>query len=189
MKINPSVYMRFILFLPVFFLFSCISYLKQEETPHVTLGYNEIAYRYAILLKDEELPHRFKKPTRMPYSDNARGMIWIGKFFPHEQAIDLILSARNYYKELKYVAFFDINPRIIPDKRNFELYIGAPTEDALKINLKAWDDKDFSALEKIKSEDDYRHMIVSRYPADIKIEKKSFFTRFLNEWNIIFKKN
>lgn len=162
------------------FLISCTSFLKKEETPHVNLGFNEIAYRYSILVKDEELPFRILRPGKMPYSDNACGMVWIGKNFPPDLAVEFILKARNYYKELKYIAYFDLDPRILPDKKNYELYLGAPTSEALHLNLSAWKEEDFKSLMKVQSEKEFQELIVSHYPAVIKKDKRKKFRDFLH---------
>ncbi|MDH5655351.1 MAG: hypothetical protein OEZ34_05555 [Spirochaetia bacterium] len=155
-----------------FFLFSCSSFSFHEENPNVTLGYNETAYRYSIIVSDEKIPVKILKPQKMPYSHNASGMVWIGKSFPYETAIDFITKSRNYYKELKYIAFFDLDPGIFPDQRNYELYIGAPTRDALFFDLQAWNEEDFKMLQKSKSNEEFQNLILSRYSNQTKNHKK-----------------
>jgi hypothetical protein len=145
--------------------FSCASPLRRDEKPRVILAYQDKAKRCAILLRELQVAVKIQPMGDLPYSSNASAAIWVGKTFPFTEAIEVIKIARRYYDDLRYVALSDYgwNP---PGAIHREIFVGGSTEAALKLKLKAWTDSDFSALEKVKSQEEFNAFIVDRHKGD-----------------------
>jgi hypothetical protein len=159
--------MRRILFVLLITLTQCQpeSFIKdkQPDKPMVIIGFTENGQRLALLLSDMKLRVRFEPPDEMPQSHLASASVWVGNQFPYDKAIDVISVARNYYKEMRYIALSEKSPAKPVSSVHNELFLGGSTETALRWNLKAWTENDFKALKKVKSQDEFHALIRSHY--------------------------
>ncbi len=129
----------------------------------VELTYHEKAYRELFLLEDAGLKATVLPRADVPFSNNASGTVWIGEEFPYNKALEVIRISLNYYPELRYVAFMDMQKGDQSDRKRI-IQIAAPTEEALAVGLTAFSPKDLSRLLEVKSEDAFKAAILSRYP-------------------------
>ena len=161
---------RKIKFCPIFIIFllalsvQCKSTSKKSSV--VVLAAKQNINGLIILGADLQLNMKYdssgKKKRKNPYSDYAHTAVWIGKEFPYQKAIKMILWARNYYSQLRYIAFAnDIKSLKKQDARY--MYIGGKTKIAIQAGLKAWSNRDFRTLGKINSEKKFINFIQKKY--------------------------
>lgn len=127
-----------------------------------------MAYRFSVLIRERLLIENvsIQSRTDLPYSHNASAAIWVGKNYPYEDAIRVISASREYYQQIRYIALSDYAGefrRRVPEAIHYELFIGGPTDAALRMGLRAWSDADFEALQRINSEEEFRTFIQERY--------------------------
>jgi len=161
-KLKKTTVLLSIIFIQLSFS-NCRSFFPSDESPNVSLTYQQDAYKYSILVQDEKIPVRILKPEPLPYTDNAHATVWIGRNFPYEKGAELIFFAKNYYKGIKYIGFFERKTKFPKEKENYQLRIGAATEEGLKADLKPWSAGDFEALKNIKSNQEFQELILSHY--------------------------
>ncbi len=128
----------------------------------VILTYQKRAYQLGVLLKDYKLKARVRPRSALPYSSNASAAIWLGRDFDYKQAVKVIKLARNYYKDLRYIALSDKQPDRPPEVHK-QLFIGGSTETALDMKLKAWTASDWDGLDLVKSKEALHALIKARY--------------------------
>lgn len=155
-----TIYLLIIIF--VILQPACMPFMRAPLEPVVILTNQKSAFHMAILLRDEKIKVRIRARDAVPFSSNASAAVWIGINFPYQKAIDVILLARNYYKDLRYLALSNkqSNP---PDVVHYQIFIGGSTETALLQGLKAWQNKDFKKLKSIKNEEEFRALIRAKY--------------------------
>ncbi|MCB1173139.1 MAG: hypothetical protein KDK39_06225 [Leptospiraceae bacterium] len=132
---------------------------RESEEPTVILAFHDTAGRCQILVQDLELPVSIAPRTELPWSPNAQAALWIGSRFPWQKAIQVIIDCRNYYPHIKYIALSDLNTIEGRELGRYDLYLGAPTDRALCLGLKAWTVAEKSALLQSKSEQQFRQLI------------------------------
>ncbi len=154
MKINN------ILFL--FLLMNChsFSFTEQKQNHFIILTYNEKVSSVKILMEELEIPAEIIK-TSEPYTHNSFAVLSIGENFPYDKFIEILGFIKNYYPELRYIDLIQKKDKV-PDNILYQLYIGASTEIAIKKNLKAWNQKDFEELKKIKNHEEMIQVILNK---------------------------
>ncbi len=159
------------LFCCFFFFSGCLTKLPRHRKPTVNMSWNEKASRLVVLAKDLGLPARVQPRGLLPYSHNASAAVWVGVNFPYDKAIRMLIWARNYYLELRYIAISDyVSP--YTSRYDNDLFIGGSTSKALQLNLQPWRKADFKALKRIKSQKAFHAFIRSRYPGPNTKSKK-----------------
>ncbi len=145
---------------------SCLS-APHYNKASLTLAWNEKAKRMLILGKDLELHTRLQGRGALPYSDNDHTAVWVGVDFPFQKAVKLIGWSRNYYRELRYFALSDL---VSPFTKRYDkdLFIGGATSKALELGLRAWTQRDFAKLGRVKTKAQFHRLIRSRYPKQAK---------------------
>lgn len=139
---------------------------REPREPYVTLAWQDRAGRMVILISDLKIPVSIQPPDAMPYSGNASAAVWVGEEFPYDKAIQILKWARNYYKELRYLALAEYAS---PGRNSVrkELFIGGSTETAVeKLKLRAWTDADWRKLDSVNSQEAFHALIRAKYPAD-----------------------
>ena len=164
---QPSqLYKKFSQFFLCFLIFlafeSCLSTPSRAGKASVSFSWHERAKSLLILAKDLKLIGRVQPRGSLPYSHNTSTAVWLGLDFPHKKAITMILWARNYYKQLRYIALSD-HASPYTDRYDNDLFIGGSTKKALKLKLQAWTKKDFRGLKKLKTKKQFHAFIRSRY--------------------------
>jgi hypothetical protein len=138
---------------------------REPKEPYVTLAWQDRAGRMVILISDLKIPVSIQPPDAMPYSGNASAAVWVGEEFPYDKAIQILKWARNYYKELRYLALSDYASPGRGSVRK-ELFIGGSTETAVeKLSLRAWTDADWRKLDSVNSQEAFHALIRAKYPA------------------------
>ena len=134
-----------------------------SEKPLVILEYSDFAHRPEVLIQDIGLDTAISPPGDLEFSANASAAVWLGKEFPYEKAIEVLLITKRYYTELRYIALsdYELDP---PDSAHFEIYVGGSTDTAVRLRLKAWSNEDFQKLRSVQSREEYVAMIESHYP-------------------------
>jgi len=147
--------------LAVAFQLQCLSMLFQETKPVVVIGNQDATPTFAILVTDMDLELKIQKASPMPYTENAFGLVIVGRHFPFERARELIQLSRNYYKGIRYIAFYDRIKSHPSAREKMELEIGAPTELALEKNLTQWSEADFHRLATVRTYKEFVSLIES----------------------------
>lgn len=149
---------------------SCASidtlFSREPQEPYVTLTWQDRAGRMVILISDLKIPVSIQPRDAMPYSGNASAAVWVGEEFPYDKAIQILKWARNYYRELRYLALSDYAS---PGRNSLrkELFIGGSTETAVeKLSLRAWTDADWRKLDSVNSQEAFHALIRAKYPTD-----------------------
>ena len=136
--------------------------------PTVRLTWHEKSTRCAILIRDLDVKVEILEPDRLPYSPDANGAIFIGTRMPLNETLEAIRFARYYYLGVRYVALSDyVHPET--DYYEYEMRIGASTNEALCLGLTPWTEADFNRLETIQTQEELRALIESRYEPDNKL--------------------
>jgi len=139
------------------------------DTKHpVIISWQDKAQRLTILIGRLGNPVMLYSTDMSPYSDNANGSVWVGTDFPYEKVIELLKYVRSYYKELRYFALSDVLEEDSPKISSNALFLGARTEGAVKLKLKAWTSTDFEKLRKVKNKEEMHALIRSKYPDELK---------------------
>lgn len=136
---------------------------KHKSNFNVILASQEKAHRMVYRMEELGLSADVDTGEELPFSSNASAAIWVGRDFPYEKAIQVILISREYYDDIRYIALSDyrLDP---PDMVHREIYVGGSTASAVRLGLQAWDDDDFRSLESIKNRDDFVSLVKSKYP-------------------------
>lgn len=147
----------------VLFVMRCASLWEDTyEAPTVLLASHDKAGRCRILVKDLDLDVHFVPYGPLPYSENSTSAIWIGTHFPYKKAIDVLNYCRNYYPQIKYFAFSDhTNPG--RNRGKYELFVGAPTDRALCLGLRAFSLREKKKLLSSRSKEAFVKIIQSKY--------------------------
>ena len=140
----------------------CLPGVRGEGEKRVFLAYSDTASRCAILVQDLGLRTEVLPRAEVPYSSNASAAIWVGIHFPFDKAILVIDIGRRYYADLRYIALSDYRWDPVEEMHN-ELFLGGSTEAAVNLCLKAWTEKDFDALKKVKNQVEFQDMIKAHY--------------------------
>jgi hypothetical protein len=137
--------------------------LFQEPEATVLLTRQDTTPSFTILVSDLELRFKIKERGPVPYSENAFGVILIGRDFPYEKGRELIIVAkRNYYRGIRYIALYDQVKSRPTEKENLALHIGLPTEIAVENNLKAWKEEEIEGLSGVTSQKEFIDRIMNR---------------------------
>lgn len=163
--INSNINFYILSFIIFIFSLNCFSAPSHSDKLTVNLSWHRQAKRLVILAKDEALIARIQPRSGLPYSHNESAAAWVGIDFPYNKAIRMILLSRKYYKHLRYIALSDYVSSYT-DRYDNDLFIGGSTRKALKLNLKAWTEKDFKYVKKIKSNKKFHAFIRARYSKD-----------------------
>lgn len=168
-----------------------MSPFQSEKEVHpfkVFLAHNDVAHRFTWLIKDMEMEFQILTREDTPFSSPGHTALWVGNRVPANKAANIIHLSRRYYPDIRYIAYTSERFPEEPEKEA-HIYVGMATGEALKLGLKDWNEKDFSSLKEIETEDELNRLIKSKYGPKRTIsdedQEQSLFLRIL-PWNWSF---
>ncbi|MBU1143898.1 MAG: hypothetical protein KKH92_09705 [Firmicutes bacterium] len=102
-------------------------------------------------------------PNNSTSKNDKHEAIWLGSNIPLTIAKPIILMAKKYNPELKYIHVSGDQNENPPTQVHDEIFIGGATTAALRMNLGEFTDKDFRDLENSNTIEEFHHFIRLKY--------------------------